>query len=237
LFSSSPRRISRPVSVSIAVGLAIIGAVLVWVALARPWTPGSAVVGAPAADSLPSASPHETKSTPESPKARAGQSDVRDKINGLVLPESDPVALSIPKIGVDSRLVELGLDENGKMDTPAPPVAGWFTRGATPGALGPAIIAGHVTWNGPAVFKRLDRMQRGDQVTVTREDGKVAVFTVSRVARYSKSRFPTRAVYGPIDHAGLRLITCDGTYDAATRAYSDNLVVFARLVAVREPGS
>jgi sortase (surface protein transpeptidase) len=193
--------------------------------------------GAPTADSLPSASSDAPKPSPARPTARAGQSDVRDKITGLVLPESDPVSLSIPKIGVQSTLVKLRLDSKGKMETPAPPVAGWFTRAATPGALGPAVIAGHVTWNGPAVFKRLDSMRRGDEVTVTREDGKVAVFTVSRVARYSKSRFPTRAVYGPIDHAGLRLITCDGTYDAARRAYSDNLVVFARLVAVREPGS
>ncbi len=215
MFSSSRWRTSRLVRVSIAVGLAIIGAVLVWAALARPSTSGSAVGGAPTADSLPSASPDAPKPTPERPTPRAGQSDVRDKITGLVLPESDPVTLSIPKIGVQSTLVKLRLDGNGEMETPAPPVAGWFTRGATPGALGPAVIAGHVTCNGPAVFHRLGSMQRGDEVTVTREDGKVAVFAVSRVARYSKSRFPTRAVYGPIDHAGLRLITCDGTYDAA----------------------
>ena len=149
------------------------------------------------------------------------------------------MALSIPKIGVQSRLVKLGLRANGEMQTPAPPVAGWFTRGATPGALGPAVIAGHVTWNGPAVFYRLGSMRRGDEVTVTREDGKVAIFTVSRVAHYSKSRFPSRVVYGPIDHAGLRLITCAGTYDSAKprHKYSDNVVVFARLVGVREPGS
>jgi len=75
-------------------------------------------------------------------------------------------------------------------------------------------------------------MRRGNQVTVTREDGKTAVFTVTRVARYSKSRFPTKAVYGPIDHAGLRLITCGGTYDAARHTYLDNVVVFAKLEAV-----
>jgi sortase (surface protein transpeptidase) len=237
LFSSSRWRTRRLARVWVAVGLAIIGAVLVWAALVRPSTSDSAVGGAPTTDSRPSASPHAAKPSPEPPTAQASQSDVRDKIRGLVLPESDPVALSIPKIGVQSRLVRLGLDEYGEMETPDPPVAGWFTRGATPGALGPAVIAGHLTWNGPAVFHRLGSMRRGDQVTVTREDGKVAIFTVSRVARYSKSRFPTRAVYGPIDHAGLRLITCDGTYDAASRAYSDNLVVFAQLVAVREPGS
>ena len=94
-----------------------------------------------------------------------------------------------------------------------------------------------MTWNGaPAVFHRLGTLRRGDQVTVTRQDGKTAVFTVSRVARFSKSRFPSRAVYGTIDHAGLRLITCGGTYDAARHRYLDNVVVFAKLEAVRGPG-
>jgi hypothetical protein len=54
-------------------------------------------------------------------------------------------------------------------------------------------------------------------------------------ARFSKSRFPSRAVYGPIDHAGLRL-TCGGTYDAAGHSYLDNVVVFARRKAVPGPG-
>ena len=90
-----------------------------------------------------------------------------------------------------------------------------------------------MTWNGaPAVFHRLGTMRRGDEVSVTRKDGKTAVFTVTRVARFSKSRFPSRAVYGRIDHAGLRLITCGGTYDAAKNRYLDNVVVFAKLKAV-----
>jgi sortase (surface protein transpeptidase) len=150
----------------------------------------------------------------------------------LVLPESEPVAVSIPRIGVRSRLVPLGLDENGEMETPAPDDAGWYTRGPSPGALGPAVITGHVTWNRPAIFYRLGTMRRGDQVSVTRKDGKTAVFTVTRVTRFSKSRFPSQAVYGPIDHAGLRLITCGGTYDAARHKYLDNVVVFAKLKAV-----
>jgi sortase (surface protein transpeptidase) len=132
-------------------------------------------------------------------------------------------------------LVDLRLKGDDVMEVPKDPAdAGWFSEGPTPGAVGPAVIAGHVTWDGaPAAFHRLDTMRRGDRVTVTREDGKTAIFTVSRVERYAKSRFPSRAVYGEIDHAGLRLITCGGTYDAARRTYLDNVVVFARLEAVR----
>jgi sortase (surface protein transpeptidase) len=230
MLGSSRWGTSRLVRASIAVGLAIIGAVLVWAALARPSTPDSALTGAP---NEPSMSPSSPTPTPKRAGARADQ-DVRDQITGLVLPESEPVSVSIPKIGVRSRLVDLGLDDNGVMEVPKDAAdAGWFSRGAAPGALGPAVIAGHVRWHGvPGVFHRLGAMRRGDEVRVTREDGKTAVFTVTRVDQFSKSRFPSGAVYGRIDHAGLRLITCGGTYDAARRKYLDNVIVFAKLKAV-----
>jgi hypothetical protein len=44
------------------------------------------------------------------------------------------------------------------------------------------------------------------------------------------------AVYRRIDHAGLRLMTCGGTYDAARNTYLDNVIVFAKLETVRGPG-
>jgi sortase (surface protein transpeptidase) len=234
MFRSSRWHPSRLVRGSIALGLAIMGTVLVWVAVARPSTPDSAFDTAPDGQSI-STSPSASKPTSKRSTARADQSDVRDKITGLVLPESDPVSVSIPRIGVQSRLVDLGRDADGAMEVPQNPArAGWFTGGPAPGALGPAVISGHVTWDGaPGVFYRLGTMRHGDQVTVARKDGKTAVFTVTRVDRFSKSRFPSGAVYGAIDHAGLRLITCGGAYDAVRHRYLDNVVVFARLEAVR----
>lgn len=232
MFGSSSWNPSGSVRVLIAIGLAIIGAVLVWTALARPSIPEAAPAPGTSDQRMPSTSPSAPQATPGRSIARADKTDVRDKTAGVVLPESHPVAVVIPKIGVRSRLVDLGKTD-GKMDVPNPAVAGWYTGGPTPGALGPAVIAGHVTWNGPAVFYRLGRMRPGDRVMVTRKDGKTAVFTVTRVARFSKSRFPSEAVYGPIDHAGLRLITCGGTYDTARRKYLDNVIVFAKLESVR----
>jgi sortase (surface protein transpeptidase) len=228
---------SRLVKASIAIGLAIMGTVLVWAALPRPSAPDSALVGAPDGHSM-STSPSTSKPASEGHSARGNERDVRDKVTGLVLPESDPVAVSIPKLGVRSKLIHLGRDKYGSMEVPQNAAsAGWFSGGAAPGALGPAVIAGHVTWDGaPAVFHRLGTLRPGDRVAVARKDGRTAVFTVSRVDRFSKSRFPSKAVYGAIDHAGLRLITCGGTYDAARHRYLDNVVVFARLQAVRGPG-
>ena len=234
MFGSSSWNPSGSVRVLIAVGFAIIGAVLVWTALARPSIPEAAPAPGTNDQSMPSTSPSAPQATPGRPTAGAGKTDVRDKTTGVVLPDSDPVVVSIPRIGVRSRLVKLGYDK-GAMAVPGNAAdAGWFTGGPAPGALGPAIIAGHVTWGrAHGVFYRLSTMRPGDQVTVKREDGKTAVFTVTRVARFSKSEFPSQAVYGPIDYAGLRLITCGGTYDAARHRYLDNVIVFAKLESVR----
>ena len=118
MFGSSSWNLSRPVRALIAVGLAGIGAVLVWAALARQSIPDSALAPGPNGHSVPSTSPSAPQpTTPERATARADQ-DVRDQITGLVLPESEPVTVSIPKIGVRSRLVDLGLDEKGAMEVP-----------------------------------------------------------------------------------------------------------------------
>ena len=72
----------------------------------------------------------------------------------------------------------------------------------------------------------------GAEVRITRADGRTAVFAVTRVATHPKNRFPSGEVYGPIDHAGLRLITCGGDFDRRTGHYADNVVAYARLRSV-----
>ena len=64
---------------------------------------------------------------------------------------------------------------------------------------------------------------------ITRKDGTVAVFQIDGVRSYPKDQFPTKDVYGNIDHAGLRLITCGGTFDPDKGSYESNIVVYASL--------
>lgn len=148
-----------------------------------------------------------------------------------VLPRSEPTRVRILAIGVDSELVGLGLQHDGRMEVPAGAFpAGWYTGAPTPGELGPAILAGHVDHGGLAgVFHRLHELDPGDTVEVTRQDGSTALFRVTRVEQHHKDAFPTAAVYGDIDHAGLRLITCGGSFDTQVRSYVDNIIVFAEL--------
>lgn len=149
------------------------------------------------------------------------------------LARSEPQKIAIPSLGLSSTLETLRQNADGSMETPKnPALAGWYEPGPTPGSQGPAVIAGHVTWNGAAaVFEKLKTMKAGDTIQVTRRDAKTATFTVERVAEYPKAEFPTLDVYRNLDYAGLRLVTCGGDFDPKKHYYDSNVVVYARMTS------
>ena len=172
-----------------------------------------------------------TATTPD-PPAGPPPAASADVLAAAPLAAAPPVRVRIPAIEVDSALIGLGLAADGTLQVPADgSVAGWFTGAPTPGERGPAVIAAHVDWNhAPGVFFRLRDLEPGDDVSVDRADGTTARFVVLGVEQYPKDAFPTERVYGDVDHAGLRLITCGGSFDRAARSYRDNVVVYAGLV-------
>ncbi len=181
--------------------------------------------GAPAASTAGSAT--AAPSVPANPPAATAPA---------TLPASAPRELSVPAIGVDSSLVELGRNPDGTVEVPSlddpDATPGWYRDSPTPGTPGPAIILGHVDSRrfGPGVFYHLADLQPGDAVEVTRADGIVARFAVDEVRQVTKRDFPTLEVYGNLDHAGLRLITCGGEFDPDAGSYESNIIVFASMV-------
>ena len=146
---------------------------------------------------------------------------------------SIPIRLDIPKIGVHTSLIRLGLNRDGTVEVPplerdAP--AGWYGNSVIPGEIGAAVILGHVdsARDGPAVFYLLGTLRPGDRISVLRADGTVARFTVTDVAQYPKSKFPTSLVYGLTAYPALRLVTCGGSFDRIHHSYRDNIIVSAR---------
>ena len=148
-------------------------------------------------------------------------------------PVAAPVSLTIPLIGVKTQLITLGLTSSGALQVPSSTsVAGWYTGSPKPGAIGSAIIVGHIdSITGPGVFYRLSELRPGDKVYVRRADGTLVEFRVTLVQSYLKDRFPTQAVYGPTPDPELRLITCGGAFDYATGHYLSNIVVYATEVS------
>ena len=153
-------------------------------------------------------------------------------------PTPAPVSVSVPSIDVTSDLMRLGLNDDGTVEVPPlgpDDQAGWYEPGPEPGAVGPAVILGHVdsAEYGPGVFYDLGALVPGDPIEVTRDDGSVAVFVVDRVERHPKDDFPTIAVYGNTADPQLRLITCGGAFDSSAGSYEDNVIAFASLRETR----
>ncbi|MFI2287417.1 class F sortase [Streptomyces niveus] len=141
-----------------------------------------------------------------------------------------PVEVLIPSIGVTSALMELGLNPDGTVEVPPPEkgmTAGWYTGGATPGEAGAAVIIGHNdTRFGKAVFHDLKKITKGADITVGDSRGKSTRFTVTETESVDKDSFPTDKVYGATADRALRLITCDGDFDAEGHPVN-NLIVYA----------
>jgi hypothetical protein len=146
-----------------------------------------------------------------------------------------PRAIRIPAIGVSSRVISLGLNPDGTMQTPrSTSVTGWYEPWREPGERGTAVITGHVdSVSGPGVFYRLRELHRGDIIRIERADRSVVRFRVEGLERWPKAEFPTRRVFRPTRISTLRLVTCSGNFDASTGHYVDNTIVYAARVRVR----
>ena len=170
------------------------------------------------------------------PSAGAAGTTGFGRAHPLSLRRSVPVSVHIPAIGVTSELLHLGVTADGAIQVPSlyteAGEAAWYKYSVTPGQIGPSVIEGHVdSYAGPAVFFRLGALRPGDRIDVTLADRVTAVFQVTGVRQYLKSRFPAKAIYGATAYAALRLITCGGAFDYATGHYLSSTVVYASLIS------
>jgi sortase (surface protein transpeptidase) len=184
---------------------------------------------------------HGAKSAPQGPPqppASAAQplpAGVRDD-RLIAMPASVPLRVRIPDVGIDAPVVGIGQTPDGELAVPAPAqarFAGWFDQSAAPGSLGDSVIIAHVDSrlvpSGKAAFYALGSVRLHDTVYVDRADHTTAAFTVDSVEVARKSQFPAAKVYGSVNYAALRLITCGGNWSKTT-SYDSNVIVYAHLI-------
>lgn len=144
-----------------------------------------------------------------------------------------PLRLKIPALGVDAAIEAVGRDASGAMEIPSDPYNGaWYSLGPVPGAVGNAVIAGHLDLaNGkPAVFWGLGRLKAGDQVQVEMSDGSTLTFAVEKLASYLYDQAPLEEIFGFRPEPYLNLITCAGSWNKASGVYNKRLVAYTRLI-------
>lgn len=184
----------RPLVVGALV--ALLGAALILV-----WTQrGADSVSGPLTETVPTAASTPTV-TAEPPQADAAL-------------ETDST-LRIPGIDLEVGLHPEGL-RGGKINPPAGTVM-WYTGHdrVAPGAVGTAVIAGHVVAAGePDRFAALADVQVGDEVEIVDSEGATSTFTVVRAEVVDKDDLTTDAdVWGASPSLRrLAIVTCDDAY-------------------------
>lgn len=242
----------RVTAITVTAMIGLVGAVLIGVGARGeappPSPPASEAVAdaptAPATGEPAAGKPDESASTAAprpSGTATAPSSSATQKPQPTRAPKpellkrSTPVHLDISSIDVDTPLIKVGLRSDGTIGVPPldpDSPAGWYKRGPSPGEQGPAVLLGHVTAlneEGPAVFFKLGDLRKHDEISVTRADGQVAVFTVTRIVQVAKTDFSSADTYGNTEGSELRVITCGGTFNKATGRHHDNIIVHAEL--------
>lgn len=147
---------------------------------------------------------------------------------------AQPLRLSIPAIGINAVIEQVGALANGDMATPtrSPWVdTGWYSGGPLPGERGSAVIDGHLDRPGgfPAVFWYLRSIRVGNAVYVTAKDGHKLRFHVTRIAYYTPQDAPLQDIFGNRSGSYLNLITCAGDWIPDQHQTTLRLVVYTAL--------
>jgi hypothetical protein len=151
----------------------------------------------------------------------------------VLVPPGRPMTVMIPKIAVSASLESVPLSSNRDVHAPFKwSDAGWFSRGPRPGAIGRAVIFGHLDSTCcPAVFWSLGTLQAGDVVQVRYASGRILSFRVLWQHTYANSSLPIRWLFGGgKGPRALILFTCAGIFHTDGTGYDHKLVIYARLV-------
>jgi sortase (surface protein transpeptidase) len=155
-------------------------------------------------------------------------------ISQYVVAPSLPRYLKIPKLGVDARVLQVGVTASGSIGTPSNVYdTAWYTGSAKPGQAGAMLIDGHVSsWTTHGVFYGIGRLKPGDMMQIVRGDGAVFNYRVVKVETYPANQVDMQAVIKPVtaSQPGLNLITCTGRVIKGTDQFSQRVIVFGQQV-------
>jgi LPXTG-site transpeptidase (sortase) family protein len=173
-------------------------------------------------------------SQPGSPQSSAAPSTVKPSTNltdSYTVAPDMPRYIIIPKIGVKTRVLAVGLTKDGAVGTPNNVYdTAWYSGSAKPGQPGAALIDGHVAgWNTKGVFYNLTKLQGGDRFAVELGNGTQLSYRIVKTATYDATNVDMGAVLAPVDPSapGLNLITCGGSVTPGTNEFDRRIVVFA----------
>lgn len=169
----------------------------------------------------PALPPDTAVSTNEMPAPSA--TDLRPRSTS-----AHPTQVLIPAIGVNSYVVDVGVNALGEMDVPDGSTlnVGWYKHGTVPGETGSAVLDAHVF----AAFKKLKNVAIGNRIYIADAHGTMREFEVIASKVYPYTEVPMETIFTDATGSYLNLITCEGRYSIRDGTYSHRRVVYAELV-------
>ncbi|HJM04544.1 MAG TPA: class F sortase [Candidatus Saccharimonadaceae bacterium] len=174
--------------------------------------------GAPAAVTVSTTQPDETRPDPATYEWQGGP--------------TDPKYIDLPTIGAEGFMQNVGIDQEGAIAVPTNiHIAGWFIDSVLPGERGLSIVDGHVdglTQDG--IFQQLADLREGDEYTITMGDDTVKTFVVESVQTLALEE-TADVLYSQVPgvERQLNLITCAGSFDRTVGQYDERVVVVSAL--------
>jgi LPXTG-site transpeptidase (sortase) family protein len=147
--------------------------------LILPPTATSAASAKPAATSAPAAVDSQPSTDPQSPSPTE-QPAAKEEPGQ----PREPVRIVLDAVGIDFKIVSVGLDKNRVPIVPEHDV-GWYNLSAQPGQGDNVVLWGHVLRfrnapKIPAPFARLKEVKPGAKVVVYNQDGKAHNYVVTQ---------------------------------------------------------
>lgn len=215
----------RPAVATTVLGLALaVAAPTTWT-LTRP----EASAGAPVLESLGTPSEPAVPPAPAEP-SRLPSAVARPAAPGAPEARPAPVRLAVPALGVDAAVDAVGVEPDGQMTVPAEvDRIGWYRFGPAPGAVGSAVLAGHVDSRsqGLGAMAPLREATVGVEVLVTDAAGTTTRWRVVSREVIEKQVLPLDRLFDRDGPPRLTLITCGGPFLPEFGSYRDNVVVVA----------
>lgn len=162
-----------------------------------------------------------------------------DQIDAHKVPAEQPRYLEIPKLEIGkTRITRVGVTQRNMLDVPKNiNDVGWYVKSVTPGSgVGAVVLDGHnggVTRNG--VFAKLGSLQKDDQISVERGDGKQLTYKVYDVRDMplewvNKTGMKEMMYSAEPNKEGLSLITCSGKWIPKDKVFDRRILVRATIV-------
>lgn len=132
--------------------------------------------------------------------------------------------LTIPAIGLNASVINVGTTADNAIDVPAGPQVGFWTGSAVPGMTGATFLDGHVD----GIFAHLHKLTVGQEFSL-RFNGQTFRYQVAHTETVALEGIDMKKALSTYSGAveGLNMMTCAGTFMPSMNTYDQRFVVYA----------